>query len=89
MSGMLRYALVQGVLTVGDYDGVISQMDVSSGHLLADRDEHNGQRYVVALLESMLGFSASYLSDVSYLQCSQVACQRQVSKVTVAHFLQC
>ena len=35
---------LQGVLTVGDYDGVVSQMDVSSGHLLADRDDHSGQR---------------------------------------------
>ena len=36
---------LQGVLTVGDYNGVVSQMDVSSGHLLASRDDHSGQRW--------------------------------------------
>ena len=37
---------VQGVVTLGDYDGVVSQVDLSSGHWLGDRDEHDGRRYI-------------------------------------------
>lgn len=35
---------VQGVVTVGDYDGVVSQIHVESGHFIADLDDHGGQR---------------------------------------------
>jgi hypothetical protein len=37
--------LLQGVLTVGDYDGVVAQVHIASGHLIADVDEHAGRRY--------------------------------------------
>ena len=53
---------LQGVLTVGDYDGVVSQMDVSSGHLLADRDDHSGQR-------------SGACSAMQALLCEQSQCQ--------------
>lgn len=36
--------VLQGVVTVGDYDGVVSQMHLESGHFVADIDEHHGQR---------------------------------------------
>ena len=35
---------VQNMITVGDYDGVVCQLDVQSGHVVADRDEHAGRR---------------------------------------------
>lgn len=35
---------MQGVVTVGDYDGVVSQIHLESGHFIADLDDHNGQR---------------------------------------------
>lgn len=35
---------VQGVVTVGDYDGVVSQIHLESGHFIADLDDHGGQR---------------------------------------------
>ena len=35
---------IQGVVTVGDYDGVVSQMHLESGHFVADLDEHGGKR---------------------------------------------
>lgn len=34
----------QAVVTVGDYDGVVAQVHVPSGHLVADVDEHAGRR---------------------------------------------
>ncbi|KAK9826373.1 hypothetical protein WJX81_004551 [Elliptochloris bilobata] len=34
----------EGIVTVGDYDGVVLQVHVASGHLVADVDEHNGRR---------------------------------------------
>lgn len=33
-----------GVVTVGDYDGVVIQIDLESGHLIAEADEHAGRR---------------------------------------------
>jgi E3 ubiquitin-protein ligase RFWD2 len=33
-----------GVVTVGDYDGVVVQLDLESGHLVAEKDEHLGRR---------------------------------------------
>lgn len=33
-----------GVVTVGDYDGVVVQLDLESGHLVAEQDEHCGRR---------------------------------------------
>jgi len=33
-----------GVVTVGDYDGVVVQLDLESGHLVAEKDEHMGRR---------------------------------------------
>ena len=33
-----------GVVTVGDYDGVVVQLDLESGHLLSEQDEHGGRR---------------------------------------------
>jgi E3 ubiquitin-protein ligase RFWD2 len=33
-----------GVLTVGDYDGVLHQVDVGSGHHLAEVEAHSGRR---------------------------------------------
>lgn len=33
-----------GVVTVGDYDGVVVQLDVESGHVVAEGDEHSGRR---------------------------------------------
>ncbi len=38
---------MQGIVTVGDYDGVVSQVHVASGHLVADVDEHDGRRCVL------------------------------------------
>lgn len=35
---------VQGIVTVGDYDGVVAQVHIPSGHLLADLDEYMGRR---------------------------------------------
>ena len=32
-------------MTVGDYDGVVAQVHIPSGHLLADVDEYMGRRY--------------------------------------------
>ena len=37
---------LQGVVTVGDYDGVVSQMHLESGHFIADLDDHGGSRSV-------------------------------------------
>ena len=37
----------QGVVTVGDYDGVVSQMHLESGHFIADIDDHGGSRCVL------------------------------------------
>lgn len=33
-----------GVVTVGDYDGVVNQIDLESGHLVIEADEHAGRR---------------------------------------------
>jgi WD40 repeat protein len=33
-----------GTVTVADYDGVLSQVDMESGHLVAEVDEHSGRR---------------------------------------------
>ncbi len=33
-----------GVVTVGDYDGVVVQIDLESGHLVSEKDEHLGRR---------------------------------------------
>lgn len=33
-----------GTVTVGDYDGVVTQLDLESGHLVAEVDEHAGRR---------------------------------------------
>jgi E3 ubiquitin-protein ligase RFWD2 len=33
-----------GVATVGDYDGVVVQLDLESGHVVAEGDEHSGRR---------------------------------------------
>jgi E3 ubiquitin-protein ligase RFWD2 len=33
-----------GVVTVGDYDGVVVQLDLESGHLVAEKDQHLGRR---------------------------------------------
>ncbi|KAL3152751.1 hypothetical protein ABBQ38_012338 [Trebouxia sp. C0009 RCD-2024] len=52
----------QGVVTVGDYDGVVSQMHLESGHFVADLDNHGGQRvWSVAhsQIEPSLGMSTS------------------------------
>lgn len=38
---------MQGVVTVGDYDGVVSQIHLESGHFIADLDDHGGQRSAV------------------------------------------
>ena len=35
---------LQGIVTVGDYDGVVAQVHIPSGHLLADLDEYMGRR---------------------------------------------
>ena len=40
----LAAAVLQGVVTVGDYDGVVAQVHIASGHLVADVDEHDGRR---------------------------------------------
>lgn len=40
---------MQGVVTVGDYDGVVSQMHLESGHFVADLDNHGGQRLAFVL----------------------------------------
>ena len=29
---------------MGDYDGVVSQLHLESGHFVADLDDHGGQR---------------------------------------------
>ena len=47
-SGVLYLLLaMQGVVTVGDYDGVVSQIHLESGHFIADLDDHGGQRSAV------------------------------------------
>ena len=53
---------------MGDYDGVISQMDVSSGHLLADRDEPSGKRYARSCLDHDLGSFGPAISVCCLLQ---------------------
>ncbi|GLI60377.1 hypothetical protein VaNZ11_002508 [Volvox africanus] len=35
---------LDGVLTVGDYDGVLMQLHIASGHQLADVDAHSGRK---------------------------------------------
>jgi hypothetical protein len=32
------------LLAVADYDGVVSQIDMESGHIIAEADEHAGRR---------------------------------------------
>lgn len=61
MSGLLRpgfrlaeseltvFHSLQGIVTVGDYDGVVAQVHIPSGHLLADVDEYMGRRYAFLL----------------------------------------
>ena len=46
------HARMQGVVTVGDYDGVVAQVHIDSGHLVADVDEHAGAQ-VGGLLPSL------------------------------------
>lgn len=35
----------QSLVTVGDYDGGLYQLDIHSGHYVTDADEHHGHRY--------------------------------------------
>ncbi|EIE23238.1 WD40 repeat-like protein, partial [Coccomyxa subellipsoidea C-169] len=44
MSSVAWSPFDEGVLTVGDYDGVVAQVHIPSGHLIADVDEHAGRR---------------------------------------------
>ncbi|BDA50225.1 probable WD repeat-containing protein RUP1 [Coccomyxa sp. Obi] len=44
MSSIAWSPFDEGVLTVGDYDGVVAQVHIASGHLIADVDEHAGRR---------------------------------------------
>ncbi len=37
-----------GVVTVGDYDGEVSQIDLTTGHHVADADGHSGRRCEIA-----------------------------------------
>lgn len=37
---------------MGDYDGVVAQVHIASGHLVADVDEHAGRRYTAAEISS-------------------------------------
>ena len=34
----------EGSVTVGDYDGVVTQIDLECGHVVAEQDEHRGRR---------------------------------------------
>jgi hypothetical protein len=42
----------QGVVTVGDYDGVVAQVHIASGHLVADVDEHDGRRWASQMMHA-------------------------------------
>ena len=53
---------MQGIVTVGDYDGVVAQVHIPSGHLLADVDEYMGRRYAVLLPLPPCKFSCSLAS---------------------------
>jgi WD40 repeat protein len=53
-----------GVVKVADYDGVISRMDVSTGHVLAEVDEHGGHRLRTIRSSTMRpGYAASAGDD--------------------------
>ncbi|KAK9805573.1 hypothetical protein WJX72_005987 [[Myrmecia] bisecta] len=54
---------IEGVVTVGDYDGVVSQVHVASGHLLADADEHSGRRIWGVAHSAMRPFLCMSASD--------------------------
>ena len=44
LSSLTWYPDEPGVVTVGDYDGVVVQLDLESGHVVAEGDEHSGHR---------------------------------------------
>ncbi|GIL91488.1 hypothetical protein Vretimale_18776 [Volvox reticuliferus] len=44
ISSMSWSPFLDGVLTVGDYDGVLMQLHIASGHQLADVDVHGGRK---------------------------------------------
>lgn len=38
------FVVIQGVVTVGDYDGTLSQLHMETGHFVADQEENDGKR---------------------------------------------
>lgn len=58
---------LQGVVSVGDYDGVISQLDLHSGHWLGDREESDGSRYARTSISSPIRLSK--ITNAHYYPC--------------------
>lgn len=55
---------MQSCVTVGDYDGVLHEVDVASGHCIAEVDEHDGRRVLsVAHSRHLRGLCASTSED--------------------------
>lgn len=54
----------RGLVSVGDYDGVVTEIDVESGHILCECDEHSGHRvWSVSYSKTEHGCMASASED--------------------------
>ena len=69
---LMHERAVQGVVTVGDYDGVVSQMHLESGHFIADIDDHGGSRYDTRLC---MTYCNAFMQSQEYVQSDQQMCQ--------------
>lgn len=57
---------LDGVVTVGDYDGVLSQLHICSGHLLGEVDDHLGRRILGVAHSKHRPFVCASVSDDKY-----------------------
>lgn len=52
-----------GVVAVGDYDGVITEVDIETGHLVSESDEHAGRRIWSVSYSALRGNLMASASD--------------------------
>ena len=43
---LIAIAFLQDVITLGDYDGGVTQLHIPTGHCIWQADDHDGARYV-------------------------------------------
>lgn len=85
---------VQGVITVGDYDGVVSQIHLESGHFVADLDDHGGQRYALRPLPRSpvvpkCTWSIAHLHVVCIFSILVCSCCIVIAGTTATEFVYC